>query len=352
VTSGLAAPIALANAGDGSGRLFVVEQAGRIRVVSGGKVLSKPFLDISSLVSCCGERGLLGLAFHPGYASDGRFYVYYTDKSADYAITIAEYRRSASDPNVADPTSAHVLLTIPHGQYPNHNGGQLAFGPDGRLYAGVGDGGGGGNPLKTGQDLGSLLGKILRLDVDHPAGGHPYGTSGNPFVGRSGARPEIWAYGMRNPWRFSFDRKTGDLWIGDVGQNLWEEIDHARAGAGGQDYGWNIMEGFHCYSPATGCKTSGLTLPIAEYSHSLGCAVMGGYVYRGATYRFLDGVYLFADYCSGRIWGLASAKSGRQTPVQVANTGKSIVSFGQGDDGELYVSTLSGALYRITATLR
>jgi glucose/arabinose dehydrogenase len=352
VVSGLASPVSVTGAGDGSGRLFVLEQAGRIRIVVGGRLLSQPFLDLSSIVSCCGERGLLGLAFHPDFAADGRFYVYYTDTSADFAITIAEYRPSASEPDVADPASGRILLRIPHGQYPNHDGGQLTFGPDRHLYAGTGDGGGAGNPLGTSQDLGSLLGKVLRLDVDHPSGSLLYGTAGNPFVDRSGARPEIWASGLRNPWRFSFDRLTGDLWIGDVGQDRWEEIDHAGAGLGGQDYGWNRMEGFHCYAPASGCDQAGLTLPVAEYGHDAGCAVTGGFVYRGAAYPLLDGVYLYADSCSGRIWGLAAGAAGRQTPLEVAGTGRSIVSFGQDDTGELYVTALPDTLYRLSATTR
>lgn len=353
VASGLQQPVFVTGAGDSSGRLFVVEQTGRIRIVKGGQLLATPFLDVSSLIVCCGEQGLLGLAFHPGYARDGRFYVYYTSNAANHDVTIAEYRRSTGDPDRADPGSARILLQVAHGKASNHDGGMLVFGPDGRLYAGLGDGGGANGQFGTSRDLGTLLAKIIRLDVDHPAGGLPYGTTGNPFAAKAGARPEIWAWGLRNPWRFSFDRSSGDLWIGDVGQDRWEEIDHAPAGVGGQDYGWNEMEGFHCFPPASDCVQSGLTLPVAEYGHDVGCAVVGGYVYRGAAYQTLLGGYLFGDDCSGRVWALVATASGRQTPVELLSSGLSISSFGEDDAGELYLTDVSGGgLYAISAAAR
>ncbi|HEX8940293.1 MAG TPA: PQQ-dependent sugar dehydrogenase [Candidatus Limnocylindrales bacterium] len=351
LASGLDRPVFVTGAGDASGRLFVVEQTGRIRIVRDGRILPSPFLDLSGSIVCCGEQGLLGLAFHPRYADDGRFYVYYTANDGTHDVTIAEYRRSASDPDVADPASGRILVQVAHDQAANHDGGMLAFGPDGRLYAGLGDGGGAGGQFGTTRDLGTLLAKLIRLDVDHPAGGLPYGTHGNPFVDRSGARPEIWAWGLRNPWRFSFDRATGELWIGDVGQDRWEEIDRAPAGVGGQDYGWNVTEGFHCFAPASGCPTAGITFPVAEYGHDQGCAVVGGYVYRGSASPALRGGYLFGDDCSGRIWGLVSLTSGRQTPVLLLASGLAISSFGEGDTGELYVADLrAGAVYSISAT--
>src|SRR5207248_1380969 len=241
-------------------------QPGRIRIYDGTKVLTTSFLDVSSLVSCCNERGLLGLVFHPNYTGTGTgsgfFYIYYTNTSGN--IVIARYHVSG-DANVADANSALILLTIPHPGQANHNGGSMAFGPDGKLYAGVGDGGGAGDTSNNAQNLSVLLGKLLRLDVDIPA---PYVPSNNPFVQTSGARGEIWAYGLRNPWRVTFDKTTGDVFIADVGQGSWEEVDFQAAGsAGGQNYGWHLMEGTHCYNPATNCNPGGLTLPIVEYGH-------------------------------------------------------------------------------------
>ena len=362
VVSGLAQPVGVVAAGDGSGRLYVLERAGRIRLVDPSSGLqAAPFLDIRSLVgSGYGEQGLLGLAFSPTYASDGRFYVDYTDDSSATGNTIvAEYRRI--DATHADPTSARILLRIQQ-PYQNHNGGQLAFGPDGDLYVGLGDGGSGGDPGDRAQNLGVLLGKILRIDVRSGAssGGLPYGIpSSDPFVGRAGARGEIWAYGLRNPWRFSFDRSTGDLLIGDVGQNLHEEVDLLPRGRGGQNLGWRIMEGISCYDPSSGCSRSGLTLPVATYDHGTGdCAVIGGFVYRGSSQPALAGIYLMGDECSGRIRGFveASARSAAAAGRQVAapillDTSLTISSFGQGDDGTLYVCDLTGgAVYRILAS--
>ena len=274
VATGLDSPVFVGNAGDGSGRLFVIEQAGRIRIVQNGKLASQPFLDIRDRVSDGGERGLLGLGFHPGYGKSGesRFYVDYTDLKGD--TVIAEYRGGASgDPNRADPASEKVLLHIDQ-PFPNHNGGGTLFGPDGFLYIGMGDGGSGGDPMGNGQRLDTLLGKILRIDVDHPSSGLPYGVpDDNPFTAGGSDRAEIWAYGLRNPWRFSFDRGNGDLWIGDVGQNRFEEVDRATQEDGlgrGADYGWNIMEGAHCYPSGNACDRTPYVLPVTEYDHSSG----------------------------------------------------------------------------------
>jgi glucose/arabinose dehydrogenase len=340
--SGLAAPVAVANAGDGSTRLFVAEQAGRVRLIKGGVLQPAPFLDISTKVSCCGERGLLGLAFPPGYAAKGHFYVFYTGLTG--AVTLARYRVGAN-PDLADPASEEVLLSVDH-PMANHNGGQLAFGPaDGFLYAGIGDGGGAGDPDGNGQNTNTLLGKILRLDVE--SGATPYAIpAANPFAS-GGGRPEIWAYGLRNPWRFSFDRQTHDLYIGDVGQSLWEEVDHQVAGAaGGANYGWNIMEGMHCYN-ATSCDQTGLTLPVTEYDHSLGCAIIGGFVYRGSAQPALSGLYLYADECQGRVWGLQQS-GGIWESRQLIQAAVNPSSFGEDEAGELYLADYSGgALYRV-----
>ncbi len=350
VVEGLAAPLFATGAGDGSGRLFVVEQGGRIRIVRDGRLLPEPFLDISDRVRAGGEQGLLGLAFHPGYgAAENRFYVNYTDRSGD--TVVAEYRSSA-DPDRADPASERILLRIDQ-PFPNHNGGMLAFGPDGRLFIGTGDGGSAGDPLDAGQRLDTLLGKLLRIDPE-PSPSGPYGVpSDNPFVGRAGARGEIWAYGLRNPWRFSFDRTTGQLWIADVGQDRYEEVDRAPDGLGrGANYGWARMEGRHCYPSGDGCARPGFVLPLAEYDHRLGCSITGGFVYRGAAFPTLAGVYLFGDYCSGRLWGVASGGPDEQDPVLLAETGRTISSFGEDDAGELYLTDLAaGSLWRITAAL-
>ena len=355
VVSGLRAPLFATGAGDGSGRIFVLEQAGRIRIVRAGRLVDRPFLDIRNRVASGGERGLLGLAFAPGFAAGpraGRFYVDYTNLAGN--TVIAEYRVDGSDPDVADPASERILLTI--GQpFANHNGGMLAFGPDGMLYVGMGDGGSGGDPMGNGQRLDTLLGKLLRIDPSTASNGRPYAIpAGNPFVGHAGAAPEIWAYGLRNPWRFSFDAVSGDLWIGDVGQSRWEEIDHAPAGTGaGANYGWNRMEGRHCFQPASGCDQRGLVLPVAEYGHDQGCAVIGGYVARAADAGALAGVYLLADECSGRIWGLDSAGRAPQRPILLADTTRAISSFGQDDARELYLTDIAtGQLLRVTGAPR
>ncbi len=350
VAGGLKSPLFVTNAGDGSGRLFIVEKGGKIKILSGGSVLPTPFLDIHAKVSKDGERGLLGLAFHPSYATNGKFYVYYTNLKGQ--IVIAQFHVSAGDPNRAS-TAATVLLRISK-PFSNHNGGMLAFGPDGYLYAGTGDGGGAGDPGNRAQSLGSLLGKLLRLDVDHPTSTKPYRSpSTNPYVGRAGL-DLIWARGLRNPWRFSFDSLTGDLWIGDVGQNRWEEIDRSPAVGGGgraKNYGWHVLEGKACYRPAVGCSRAGKKSPLAVYGHSKGCSVTGGYVYRGTEYPALVGAYLFADFCSGRIWSVAAQGKPSQTPTLLRDTSLMISSFGQAEDGSLYVTDLAaGGIYKIVAT--
>ena len=350
VVSGLPSPIGVSIA-PGDPRLFVIGQAGRIVIVQGGKVTGT-FLDISARMSCCGERGLLGLAFHPQYASNGRFFVRYTDPAGD--LRISEFH-VGSNPDVADGASETILLTIPHRTYANHNGGRIVFGPDGYLYIGTGDGGSGGDPNNHGQSLATLLGKMLRIDVDHASGGSPYAIpSTNPFVGQPGELGEIFAYGLRNPYSFSFDRLTGDLWIGDVGQDLWEEVDRAPASTGGGagiDYGWSVMEGNHCYKPATGCHTAGLTPPLAEYAHgagdSIGCAIIGGYVYRGTAHPELYGRYFFGDECSGHLWDVSAAGPLTQQPQLLLSSGLSIDGWGEDAGGELYLVASNGTLYQL-----
>ena len=331
VVSGLSSPLGLVHAGDGSGRLFILEQTGRIKVFDGTSVLATPFLDLSALVTCCGERGLLGLAFHPDYPTNGLFYVHYTNTAGNTAL--ARYRVS-SNPNVADATSAQILLNVAQ-PFTNHKGGQLAFGPDRYLYVGLGDGGSGGDPDNRAQNLGTLLGKILRLDVD---GGTPYAIPAtNPFRNTQGAAPEIWAYGLRNPWRFSFDRQTGDLFIADVGQGAREEVSlQLSTSPGGENYGWRRMEGSICFNPTSGCNDGTLTLPILEYDHSLGCSITGGYRYRGLRFPQYTGRFFYGDYCTGRIW--AGTQSGQTwSTTQLMDTALSISSFGEDEAGELYV---------------
>jgi glucose/arabinose dehydrogenase len=350
VVDGLTAPVDVTSARDGSGRLFVVEQAGRIRVVKDGHSSATPFLDITDRIASGGERGLLGLAFHPGFPSDPRFFVDYTDRDGN--TVVSEFRVPEATPDQADPASERVLLHI-HQPFANHNGGGVAFGNDGMLYISAGDGGSGGDPQGNGQNLDTLLAKILRIDVDTPPGAAPYVVpADNPFVGRSDARPEIWLTGLRNPWRMRFDRATGDLWIGDVGQNLWEEIDLARAGTGGLDYGWNTMEGFHCFNPTSGCDQTGLTLPVAEYGHDAGCAVIGGVVVRDHRQPRMDGGYLFSDSCSGSLWMLdpVTGPDGRSEASIVGETGASASAINDDEDGTVYLTDLvSGRLLRISA---
>jgi glucose/arabinose dehydrogenase len=340
-------PAGIANAGDGSGRLFIVEQGGVIRIVgANGAVAATPFLDISSRIAFGGERGLLGLAFHPRYAANGRFFVDYT-RASDGATVIAEYRATA-DAGLADPASERILLIIPQ-PAPNHNGGMLAFGPDGYLYIGMGDGGGQNDQFQNAQDPNRLLGKILRIDVDTPgSSGRAYAIPpDNPFFGGGGSA-EVWTVGERNPWRFSFDREWGDLWVGDVGGGDWEEIDRQPADApGGLNYGWPIMEGKHCKDGAS-CTIDPYTLPVAEYGHDQGCAVVGGYVYRGEAQPGLTGVYLFGDWCSGLVFTL-QADAGTVSPKLVLRSGLQISSFGEDESGEIYLVDLAGGgLYHVT----
>lgn len=340
--SGLSSPTHIANAGDGSNRLFVVEQQGRIIIVKDNLPLTRPFLDIVGRVSCCGERGLLSVAFPPGYAAKRYFYVNYTDIAGD--TVVARYRVSAN-PDIADPGSEEILLTVDQ-PFANHNGGQLAFGPDGYLYIGMGDGGSGGDPFENGQKPGTLLGKILRIDVE--SGRSPYGIPyDNPYLTNPNYRPEIWAIGLRNPWRFSFDRKTGDLYLADVGQDLYEEVHFQPAvSRGGENYGWNIMEGAHCFS-SDPCDKTGLVMPVAEYDHSKGCSITGGMVYRGREFPVMQGVYFYGDYCSGRIWGLRRSGTSWDEGELMDSTHK-ISTFGEGEDGTIYIADHgTGSIYKI-----
>lgn len=340
VARGLQAPLYL-TAPAGDSRLFVVEQPGRIRVIVGGVLQQTPFLDLTSRVSYGGEQGLLSVAFHPDYAANGYFYVDYTDTAGD---TRVERYHVGADPNVADPGSAKLILFVDQ-PYANHNGGLVVFGPDGKLYVGLGDGGSGGDPQGNGQNRSTLLGKLLRLDVD---AGDPYAVPpDNPFVGVSGARGEIWAYGLRNPWRFAFDREAQRLYIADVGQNRWEEVDVTPANAGGLDFGWNVMEGDQCYS-ASSCNQAGLTLPVLVYGHSDGCSITGGYVYRGQSITALRGTYLYSDYCSGWLKSFrydGSPQEQRDWGLSLGN----VLSFGEDAAGELYVLSANGNVYRLVS---
>lgn len=327
-------PVFLTASPDQSDRLFVVEQNGRIITLTGSQQKHSLFLDIGEQLSTGGERGLLGLAFHPQYSTNGRFFVNYT-RAKDGATVIAEYRVS-SDPDKADPHET-IRLVIPQ-PYSNHNGGMVAFGPDKFLYIGMGDGGSAGDPENRAQNRGSLLGKILRIDVDGPP---PYSIPpDNPFVSRQG-QPEIFALGLRNLWRFSFDRSTGELWAGDVGQNLWEEIDVIEKG---NNYGWRLLEGTHCFNPPTNCRSSqSLVPPVTEYQHEQGrCSVTGGYVYRGKRLPALEGVYVFGDYCTGEIWGYRDGQT-----TLLLDTDVRIASFGEDRAGELYVIGHQGKIFQI-----
>jgi len=347
VASGLSNPVAITHAGDGSGRLFVTLQAGQVLVWDGSQLLSPPFLDISSLVLSGGERGLLSVAFHHEYETNGFFFVNYT-RVPDGATVVSRYTVSA-DSNLADANSAFILLTIPQ-PFANHNGGQLQFGPDGYLYIGMGDGGSGGDPQNNAQNQDSLLGKMLRIDVD---GAAPYSVPpDNPFVGNPAALDEIWATGLRNPWRFGFDRLTGDLFIADVGQSDREEVNLEPAGdPGGRNYGWRLMEGTLCFAPPANCDDGSLTLPILEYDHSLGASVTGGFRYRGTLNLGLEGIYFYADFGSGRIWGAVQDGAGNWTSTELLDTGFSISTFGEDEEGELYFAhynPVDGAVLRIT----
>lgn len=347
VADGFTQPLFATGAGDGSGRLFAVEKTGRIWILRGAAKSTKPFLDLSTAVSTNSERGLLGLAFSTSFAEDGLFYVNYTDK--DGTTTVSRFTASG---DTASRDSEQVLLKIKQ-PYANHNGGMIAFGPDGYLYVGMGDGGSGGDPKGNGQNMKALLGKMLRIDVSRDASevrDTEYGIpASNPYAGSSGVSREIWASGLRNPWRFSFDRTTGDLWIGDVGQGEWEEIDFQPAGsAGGENYGWNAFEGTHPYPPGSSARAGEFTAPIVEYGHKAGESVTGGYVYRGTEYPALQGVYVYADYVSGRVWGLKRSGTSVENR-ELADTAYAVVSFGEDDQGELYMVDFNGGVYRVMA---
>ena len=336
VVEGLSLPVDLTHAGDE--RLFVVEKRGLIRIVRDGQLASEPFLDISGRVGSGGsEQGLLGLAFHPRFAATGTFFVNYTDTAGTTVIA-----RFSAAGDRADPASEVVLLRIEQ-PFANHNGGAMAFGPDGYLYIGMGDGGSAGDPNGNAQSLNSLLGKILRLDVD---GGEPYAVpADNPYAGSGEVYPEIWASGLRNPWRIAFDRLTGDLYLGDVGQNQWEEVDWVPAGApGGLNFGWNLREGLHAYN---GDPSPAFTDPVAEYAHDQGCAVTGGRVVRDAALPTWQGLYLYGDYCSGHVWGLLRTPDGGWLNGLLFESGHSISAFGEDAGGGVYLVDYAGAVYRL-----
>lgn len=351
VADGFSEPLAVVDAGDGSGRLFVVEKGGTIRIIQDGAVVETPFLDITDRVGSGGyEQGLLGLAFAPDSAESGLFYVNYTYLDGN---TMVSRFSVTDDPNVADPASEEVILRQEQ-PYPNHNGGHLAFGPDNYLYIGLGDGGSGGDPQGNAQRLDTWLGKMLRIEVapEFVPEGQTYAVpDDNPFVDEEGALPEIWAYGLRNPWRFSFDRETGDLWIADVGQDAIEEINRVDGTEAGVNYGWVPTEGTSCY--VQGCDPSLYTLPVMEYTHDVGgCSVTGGYVYRGEEMPDLQGVYIFADFCSGLMWGGFPDGEGGWTMSDPIETELGIAGFGEDDAGNLYLADLySGGVYRLAPPL-
>jgi len=342
-------PLAIAAPRDGTGRLFVAAQDGLAWVVRDGKTSPVPLVDVRGNFTTGGERGLLGLAVHPRFPADPRIFVDYTDANGD--TVVSSFRINPADPNRVDPNSQTVILQVKQ-PAANHNGGALEFGPDGYLYISLGDGGGSSG---NGQKLDSLLGKILRIDVE-PTPAEPYGIPpDNPFVSTAGARPEIWLYGLRNPWRTSFDRETGDFWIGDVGASAWEEVDVIRsgggdrAGAGGLNLGWDVMEGAHCTDGSTSCRSDGLTLPVTEYGHDQGCTVIGGVVYRGVAQPTLRGLYVFDDACTGTVFAIAATTSALVKPTIVGTFEGSSVSFGEDQAGELYVANLDGTVSRVIA---
>ncbi len=354
LTSGLSSPVLITNAGDGSNRLFIVELGGKIKVVVNGAIQGTPFLDVASKIVSGGEQGLLGLAFHPQFKTNGRFFVFYTAKPLtagpnDAGNNVLEEYHAAPGSNTADATPIGARLLDIHDRFGNHNGGNLAFGQDSYLYVGTGDEGSGGDPDDNAQDISSanprsFYGKILRLDVDH---GAPYTIPAtNPYFGQVDKRQEVWAYGFRNPWRWSFDRVTGDMLVGDVGQSAWEEIDVLPKGTGGLNYGWDDREGAHCFEPMTGCLTAGRIDPVLEYDHTQGCAVIGGFVYRGNTFPTLQGNYFYADECSGRVWRARQQGNG-WTTTEALDTTLSPSSFGEDEAGELYVVDLVGVIYRV-----
>jgi glucose/arabinose dehydrogenase len=349
VVTGLDQPVGVTNSGDGTGRLFVIEKGGFIRIVQGGQLLPEPFLEVSNLITpdAQTEQGLLGLAFHPDYKNNGTFFIYYSDtnkKENGAANTVVARYQVSGDPNKADPATGKVILTTEQ-PFSNHNGGHLAFGPDGYLYIGTGDGGDGGDPQENAENLTKLLGKLLRIDVNAETYKVP---ETNPWKPESGAATEIWAYGLRNPWRFSFDRKTGDLYIGDVGQELYEEINFQSANSkGGENYGWNEMEGLHCYG-SEDCDPSQYVLPVLEYPHGEdGVSVTGGFVYRGTQVPELEGAYIYADFASGKVWTLRFAE-GVWVNTLLEQGAFQVSSFGEDEAGELYLTDFNGGLYQLT----
>ncbi len=344
ITQGLHQPVHLTHAGDNSKRLFITEQAGVIRILKDGRLLPNPFLDIRKRVKSGGETGLLSVAFHPSFKKNGRFFVNYTSSKGELHTVISEFHTD-SHLSFADVESERVILTVDQ-PFSNHNGGQIAFGPDGHLYAGFGDGGGGNDPLENGQNLATLLGTILRIDVDKKEAGKEYAIpNDNPFVAKLNVRHEIWAYGLRNPWRFSFDPVAGTMYAADVGQSAREEINVIEAG---KNYGWNIMEGSICTPGISSkCDTTGLTLPIAEYTRDKGISVIGGFVYRGSKIPDLCGAYLYGDFGSGRIWGLQYQNLTVKRKKLLINTKFPISSFGTGEDFEIYVVNFSGSIYKL-----
>lgn len=365
VSRGFTSPVGMGSPKDGTNRLFIIEQRGKIKIIKNGMVLSNPFLDISSKLDHLNigysEKGLLGLAFHPDYKSNGRFFVYYSapcsEKEYDHKSILAEYSVASSNPDIAG-THEEVLMEILEPES-NHNGGCIQFGKDGYLYIGVGDGGGGGDEhgaIGNGQNLNTLLGKILRIDVDSK---RPYAIpTDNPFIGRNDVKAEIYAYGLRNPWRFSFDRVTGRLYCGDVGQNQWEETDIIEKG---RNYGWRVMEGTHCYNPSSGCKTVGLALPVNEYSHETGISICGGYMYRGLKFPSLHGYYIFGDW-NGKLFYLKQEKNFSWIRGEIMlddsnsnDTDAKLNSLGEDENGEVYLiaqhlfgpRSPTGAIYQI-----
>jgi glucose/arabinose dehydrogenase len=353
VVGGQAGPLAIVHSGDGSGRLFVAEQGGTIRIIEDGALGERPFVDLTDEISSGGERGLLGLAFAPDFPTDPRVFVDYTDHDGN--TVVSSIRLDPANPDRLDRSTELPILHVEQ-PFANHNGGALAFTPDGFLVVSLGDGGSGGDPLGNGQSETTLLGKILRLDVRDSTADHPYAIpAGNPFAdGADGRRPEIWLTGLRNPWRLSFDRSTGDLWIGDVGQGSWEEIDVQRAGApGGTNFGWNRMEGRHCFAPGEGCQDPRLVQPVTEYGHDQGCTVIGGIVDRSAVASPLSGGYLFGDYCSGRLWAIDPAGDEPRDPTVVGESDRNLSAFGEDEAGALYaVDIAGGEILRVIAKAR